>query len=284
MVLTLIALAIAAVGLVGAFYVLLTILLRSAVGGDNSITKDLKWAFRSWGNAGIAVTLAILLAIILGLVSTLFTLIINAYPRWPTGVQATVVIAGLTTIVIPLFRVLVARFAASVNQSILVRVDPVKDEGGEVLLHAYIIPKGVSRNMYDVRARSHEYVKQNVKQDLGILPPEIVDMLTGRGITMMDPSLEYGPFNLGKAERYKDVQNPLVLTISWAFQSPVFKDFFPLEPGTNISTCFIDLREAWLRAEAIKSTKGEGGAPASVQPTAAHQSKWRWPFPFGRLW
>lgn len=261
-------------------YVGLTMLLRSAVGGDNPLGKDLKWAFKSWGNAGVAGVLIILVAITLGLVATLLTSITNTYPRWPAGVQATVVIAGLTTIIIPLLRVVVASAVSSANQSVLVRVDPVKDEDGEILLHAYIVPKSISRNMYDIRARLHEVSQQ----DLGVLPSEIVAMLTVQGITMLDPSLEYGPFSLGKAEQYKDVEHPILLIISWTFQSPAFNESLPLEPGTNTSTCFINLHEAWLRAEAIRSTKGEGGGPASVQPLAPNQPKWRWPFPFGRLW
>lgn len=134
--------------------------------------------------------------------------------------------------------------------------------------------------MYNICVKLHEASKQG----LTILPLEIVDMLTVRGITMMGPALEYGPFNLGKAERYKDVRDPLVLTISWKTLSPAMRDSALLDPGTYTSTCFVDLYEAWLRSEAVRSTKGEGGAPVLVQPTAGSQTRPRWPFPFGRLW
>lgn len=117
------------------------------------------------------------------------------------------------------------------------RVDPVKDETGEVWLHAYVFSKGVSKNMYNICVKLHEASKQG----LTILPLEIVDMLKVRGITMMGPALEYGPFNLGKAERYKDVRDPLVLTISWKTLSPAMRDSALLDPGTYTSTCFVDL-------------------------------------------
>lgn len=107
-------------------YIVITMFLRVAVGGEASLLKDVRWAFRSWGNAGTAVAAILFLWMLVGVVVVLLIPIVKAYPTWPTAIQATIVTALITAVVIPLFRAYTARLASSVNQSILMRVDPVR--------------------------------------------------------------------------------------------------------------------------------------------------------------